>query len=134
MIRFTTIFDLYQRDEDAAKAELGRRLHRRADLVAQLEAITSARLAAGQGLDPSLREQYLAFWRHEEGRLAALGTAITAQDQAIDEARRHLAESHRKVATIAKLRERDRQAQLRREDRREQRRSDDWAALAHGEH
>ncbi len=134
MIRFSTIFALYQREEDAAKAELGRRLHRRAALVAELETISAARITAGQALDPLQREQYLAFWQHEEGRIAALGTAITAQDQAIDEARRHLAESHRKVATIAKLRERDRQALHQREDRREQRRSDDWAALAHGEY
>jgi flagellar export protein FliJ len=134
MIRFTAIHELYQREEDAAKAELGRRLRRRADLVAEQQAIGAARLAAGRDLAPGQREQYVAFWRIEEGRIAALATAIQTQDQAIEEARRKLAEAHRKVATIAKLRERDRQALRRQEDRREQRRSDDWAALAHGEY
>jgi flagellar export protein FliJ len=134
MIRFATIYDLYQREEDAAKAELGRRLQRRTDLVVEQAAIIAARSAAGRDVAPAQREPYVAFWQHEEGRIANLGTALTAQDQAIDAARRQLAEAHRKVATIAKLRERDHQALRRRDDRREQRRSDDWAARAHGEH
>jgi flagellar biosynthesis chaperone FliJ len=47
----------------------------------------------------------------------------------VEKARTLLAEAHQRQATIAKLRERDQQAENAREARREQRRSDDRAAM-----
>ena len=101
MIRFASVHALYIEQEDAAKSELGRA--------------------------ERARHECLVF--REQLRLQQAAAAIATADQAVEQARIQLAEAHRRRATIAKLRERDRQAEILRDERREQRRSDDRAAL-----
>lgn len=129
MIRFTAVHTLYVQQEDAAKIELGRRERRRVDMLAARAAIAARQVAAAHGVAPEQHEQYLAYHRAQQTLLIQHDAALAAQDVAITEAREALAEAHRRLATIGKLRERDRHADVKRDERREQRRNDDRAAL-----
>ena len=130
MIRFTAVHTLYVQQEDAAKIELGRRERRRVDLLAARAAIAARQVSAAREVTPQQHEQYLAYHRAQQVLLTQHDAALAAQDIAIGEARDALAEAHRRLATITKLRERDAHADAKRDERREQRRNDDRAAVA----
>lgn len=129
MIRFTAVHTLYVQQEDTAKIELGRRERRRVDMLAARAAIATRQLAAAQDVSPQQHEQYLAYHRSQQLLLIQHDAALAAQDVAIAEARDVLANAHRQLTSIVKLRERDRHADAKRDERREQRRNDDRAAL-----
>lgn len=129
MIRFTSVHTLYVQQEDTAKIELGRRERRRVDMLAARTAIATRQLAAARDVTPQQHEQYLAYHRAQQMLLTQHDTALAAQDVAIAEARDALADAHRRLATIIKLRERDSLMDAKRAERREQRRNDDRAAL-----
>ncbi|MCK6487661.1 MAG: flagellar FliJ family protein [Planctomycetes bacterium] len=131
MPRFATVHELYLREEDEARKEVGRLERRRAELVAAGEALFAERLAvaAATGPAPAERQQLLAWWSAVELRLAALGGELQTADKAIAAAREALIAAHRRTAAIAKVRELDAERERRAEDRREQRRNDDFAAL-----
>lgn len=129
MIRFAAVHALYVQQEDAAKAALGQQERRRGELILQRDVIVERQLAAARNVPTELHEQYLAYHRAQHELLVRQEAAITAQDTVIGEARTALAQAHQRRATIAKLRERDKAADLRRDERREQRRNDDRAAI-----
>ena len=129
MIRFTSVNTLYVQHEEAAKIELGRRERRRVDMLAARAAIAARQLSAAHGVAPEQHEQYLAYHRAQQTLLIQHDAALAAQDVAIAEARDALANAHRQLTTIVKLRERDRHADVKRDERREQRRNDDRTAL-----
>ena len=129
MIRFAAVHALYVEQEDTAKAELGRAERARQECLVFRDRLVADLAAAGQGLTHYQHEQYQAHWQAQQLRLQHAGATIAAADQAVEKARTLLAEAHQRQATIAKLRERDRQAELIREARREQRRSDDRTAM-----
>lgn len=127
-VRFSAVMSLYEREEEEARRAVGRCERERAALLAEREAETAARLAAGSGLDPALHEQYLAFWEAVEGRLAALAGRLAGAEKALAQAREALIAAHRRTAAIAKLRELDRERARREGERREQRRTDEFAS------
>lgn len=129
MIRFATVYALYVEQEDAAKAELGRAERARHECLVFRDRLVANLAQAGIGLTHYQHEQYQAHWQVQQLRLQQAGAAIAGADHAVEKARSLLAEAHQRQATIAKLRERDRQAEISREARREQRRSDDRAAM-----
>ena len=129
MIRFASVHALYIEQEDAAKSELGRAERARHECLVFRDRLVADLARAGIGLTHYQHEQYQAHWQAQQLRLQQAAAAIATADQAVEQARIQLAEAHRRRATIAKLRERDRQAEILRDERREQRRSDDRAAL-----
>ena len=131
MSRFTSLLELYSSAERDAKIELGRRMHLRDQLAAQRDALIAQRLAAGEGaIAVQLHEQYMSYWRGMQARIVHFEAEMAKADQAINEARKKLAEAHQRRITIDKLRERDAAAARVRDARREQRFQDERAAIA----
>jgi flagellar export protein FliJ len=129
MARFRTVHELYERQEEDARREVGRLERHRAELVASGVALEAERLAAAAATGFDQRLQLLAWWQAVEARLAALAGEVAAAERAIAAAREALIAAHRRTAAIAKVRELDRERERRAADRREQRRNDDFAAL-----
>jgi flagellar export protein FliJ len=126
--RFTALHAFLEREEEVARRLLGARERERAELIARSEACEHGRNAAAAGSTLAQREQLARYWTASGAELQAIHQALAACDQRIDQARTALHEAHRQVATFAKLRERDRRAELRVQERRFAGQLDEFAA------
>jgi len=128
--RFTALHAFLEREEEAARRLLGERERERAELVARSAALERERSAAAAASTLALREQLARYWTQSGAELAAIGQALTACDERIEQARTALNQAHRQVATFAKLRERDRRSAQRLSERRFARQLDEFAATS----
>jgi flagellar export protein FliJ len=127
-MRFTALYAHLEREEEAARRLLGARESERAELVERSSALERSRAAAAASSTLVLRDQLARYWTQIGAELSGLRQALAACDQRIEKARSALHEAHRQVATFAKLRERDHQAELRRRERRFASQLDEFAA------
>jgi flagellar export protein FliJ len=131
--RFTNLMELYEREEDEARRAVGARERERTELLDRAAAIESRRTAASQAVPFELRQQLVRYWSQVGTELQGISKSVSACEEAIVSARAALVEAHRRVATFAKLRERDAFAERRRLERREARRLDEHANIRFGD-